>query len=121
MQVRVLLGEPILSGDVIAEIVLPICGTILVAVISVSLSYYFSSRAHTNSQWRSEKVNHYGMLLSSLSDLAVDGTVKRKANELFSLATNTIALVAPQSVVSALMAFHNEVRYSKSGQLGKTP
>ena len=30
----------------------------------------------------------------------------------FALATNTIALVAPQYVITALMAFHDEVKFS---------
>jgi hypothetical protein len=52
------------------------------------------------------------VLLSSLSDLAVDGTDKEKADQRFALAVNTIALVAPQCVIMALMDFHDEVKYS---------
>lgn len=52
------------------------------------------------------------VLLSALSDLAVDGIDKDVANKRFALAANTIALVAPQYVISALMNFHDEVKYS---------
>lgn len=52
------------------------------------------------------------MQLSSLSDLATDGTDKDEANRKFALASNTVALVAPQNVISALMEFHDEVKFS---------
>ncbi len=92
---------------------------ILVAIISTSgsiivasLTYYFTKRMQTKTEWQREKMNHYKVLLSALSDLAVDGTNKKEANEHFSLATNTICLVAPQYVVTALMEFHDEVKFS---------
>lgn len=76
--------------------------SILVAIISTSgsiivasLTYYFTKRMQTKTEWQREKMNHYKVLLSALSDLAVDGTNKKEANERFSLATNTICLVAP--------------------------
>ncbi len=47
-----------------------------------------------------------------MSDVAVDGKDKKEANERFSLASNTICLVAPQYVVTALMKFHDEIKYS---------
>ena len=83
-------------------------GSILIA----SLTYFLTKKMQTKSEWQHEKMNHYKVLLSSLSDLAVDGTDKRKANENFSLASNTICLVAPQYVVNALMEFHDEVKFS---------
>ena len=96
---------------------------ILVAIISVSgsiiiasLTYYFTRLMQTKTEWQREKMNHYKVLLSALSDLAVDGTDKRKANESFSLASNTICLVAPQCVVNALMEFHDEVKFSNPNQ-----
>jgi hypothetical protein len=50
--------------------------------------------------------------LTSISDLVVDGIDKNEANMRFALALNTIALVAPQYVVSALMNFHDEIKFS---------
>jgi hypothetical protein len=47
-----------------------------------------------------------------MSDLAVDGTDKEEANKRFALAVNTICLVAPQYVIKALTAFHDEVKFS---------
>ncbi len=90
------------------EIVLPICGTIIVT----AMSFYFPKKAQIDSDQRQRKVEHYKELLSAISDLAVDGMDKRRANERLSLAYNTIALVGAQDVVTALMAFHDEVKFS---------
>jgi len=84
------------------------CASILVA----SLTFYFTKKHERTVQLRNEKLNHYKVLFSALSDLAVDGTDKNDAGRRFSLATNTIALVAPQNVINALMSFHTEAMSS---------
>lgn len=93
--------------------------TIIVAIITVSgsivvaaLTFYLTKRHQLKVEWQHEKLNHYKVLISSLSDLAVDGTDKTEANMKFSLASNTIALAAPQDVIEALMDFHDEVKHS---------
>jgi hypothetical protein len=65
---------------------------------------------------KKEKLNHYKVLISAISDLAVDGTDKNDANMRFALAVNTIALAAPQYVISTLMTFHDEVKYSNQNK-----
>ncbi len=87
-------------------------GSILVAAVT----FYLTKRHQTKTEWQKEKVNHYKVLLSALSDLAVDGTNKDDANKRFALAVNTICLVAPQYVIHALMEFHNEVKYSNDSK-----
>jgi hypothetical protein len=93
--------------------------TIIIAIIGASatlfgaaLTYYLTKKQQIDKEWRDAKINHYKVLISSLSDLAVDGTDKNEANMRFALATNTISLVAPQYVVTALMNFHDEVKFS---------
>ncbi len=93
--------------------------TIIVAIITVSgsivvagFTFYLTKRHQLKVEWQHEKLNHYKVLISSLSDLAVGGTNKIEANMKFSLASNTIALAAPQDVIEALMDFHDEVKYS---------
>ena len=93
--------------------------TIIVAVVSASasilaaaLTFYLTKRHELAVQLRHEKLNHYKVLLAAISDLAVDGTNKTDANMRFALAVNTIGLAAPQYVISALMAFHDEVKYT---------
>ena len=86
------------------------------SVVAASLSFYLTKRHELAVQLRSEKLNHYKALFSALSDLAVDGTDKVDANLRFALAANTIALAAPQEVIAALMAFHDEVKFSNPNQ-----
>src|SRR5574341_44220 len=86
--------------------------TVSGSILAASLTYYYTKLLQTKTEWQHEKMNHYKVLLSSLSDLAVDGKDKIEANQRFSLAFNTICLVAPQYVVTALMNFHNEIKYS---------
>ena len=92
---------------------------ILVAIISAAASlavaaitFFLTKRKEREAEWQKQKLNHYKVLFSALSDLAVDGTDKHDANMRFALAANTIALVAPQYVIKALMAFHDEVKFS---------
>lgn len=93
--------------------------SILVAIISASgsiivasLTFYLTKKYQIQAELRRDKIDHYKVLLSSLSDLATDGIDKDDANRRFSLAANTIALVAPLSVINALMEFHDEIKYS---------
>ena len=92
---------------------------IIIAIIGASatlfgaaLTYYLTKKQQIDKEWRDAKINHYKVLLTSISDLVVDGIDKNEANMRFALALNTIALVAPQYVVSALMNFHDEIKFS---------
>ncbi len=92
---------------------------IVVAIITVSGSLviaaatFFLTKSHQiQMEWQQKKINHYKELLSAMSDLAVDGIDKEDANIRFAHSVNTIVLVAPQKVITALMEFHNEIKYS---------
>ncbi len=82
------------------------------SVIVAALTFYLTKRHELSVQWRGEKLNHYKVLFSALSDLAVDGTDKDEANKRFAMAANTISLAAPQYVIDALMAFPDEGKFS---------
>jgi hypothetical protein len=93
---------------------------ILIAIISASASilvasftFYFTKRYQTNSEWKKEKLEHYRKLLVSISDLAVDGKDKEKANQDYSEYSNTICLVASQDVIFKLMKLHDEIKLPK--------
>ena len=92
-----------------------------VSIFSIALSYYLTKRYQLFVDLRNEKISHYKILLTAISDLAVDGMDKEDANRRFSLAANTIALVAPQYVIEALMVFHNWVNYSNRENWDKSP
>lgn len=86
------------------------------AVILAALTFFLTKRSERLSEWRQKKLDHYKQLLSGISDLAVDGIDKNEANKRFALTVNTIALVAPQSVITALMNFHDEIKFSNQNK-----
>ena len=92
------------------NIVIAAIGVIGSAMVA-SLSYFFTKRQQREAEWRSSKLNHYKTLLSAISDLAGEKP-GREAHRRFALAFNTIGLVAPQSVIDALIVFHSEIRGS---------
>lgn len=81
-------------------------------IIIAAMTYYFTKRHEFEIQQQKDKINHYKVLLSALSDLAMDDTDKEEANKRFALAVNTIALIANQDVITALMKFHDEIKFS---------
>ncbi|MCK4752837.1 MAG: hypothetical protein KAS75_05270 [Planctomycetes bacterium] len=86
--------------------------TVSGSIIIAALTFYFTKKHEIKVEWQKRKLDHYKVLMSSISDLAVDGTDKEEANMKFSFAVNTIALAAPQYVISALMAFHDHIKFT---------
>lgn len=82
------------------------------AVLIAAFTFYLTKRYEIRREWRQKKLEHYKEFLSAISDLAVDGIDKDKANKRLALAANTISLVAPQNVITAWMNFHQEIKYS---------
>jgi len=82
------------------------------AIFVAAITYYLTKKNELDLRWRNEKIAHYKNLLTAISDLAIDNVDKEDANLRFASATNTIALVAPQEVINALMDFHNEIKFS---------
>ncbi|MBI5429971.1 MAG: hypothetical protein HY938_05875 [Nitrosomonadales bacterium] len=82
------------------------------SILVASLTFYFTKKHEREADLRNEKLNHYKVLFSAMSDLVVAGANKNDAAMRFSLAVNTIALAAPQNVINALMSFHNEASSS---------
>lgn len=76
------------------------------------MTFYLTKRAERRDKLQQRKLEHYGQLLGAISDLASDAADSPEANELFNRAVNTIVLVAPQNVVQAVMAFHDEIKIS---------
>jgi hypothetical protein len=84
------------------------------SVIVAAGSFVWTNRQRRQDDLRQRKLDHYKELLSAFSELAIDGTDKDAANLRLCRAMNTIALVAPQEVVTALMNYHKEVAFSNS-------
>jgi len=86
------------------------------SIIVASASFFFAKRYVVKAKWQQEKLSHYKILLSSISDLATEGTDVKAANLGYFQAFNTIALVAPQNVIDALIAFQEEIRSTNSNK-----
>lgn len=91
--------------------------SIIVASISAVVTvivFFVSKYLERQAEWRYRKIEHYGILLSAISDLALDDIDcdKDEANRRFATASNTIGIAAPQGVINALMDFHDEVKFS---------
>lgn len=86
------------------------------SVIVVALSHFFSRRKDRDTEWRNQKIAHYKELLAALSETAIHGINHDRAQERFANAFNTVSLVAPQSVVDVLLAFHSEIAISNPNQ-----
>ncbi|UIR57455.1 hypothetical protein LZQ00_06455 [Sphingobacterium sp. SRCM116780] len=91
---------------------------ILVAIISATasiivatVSFILNKRAERRDYLQQKRLAHYQELLASISDLAIKQDLA-KANLRFANAVNTIGLIAPQNVITALMEFHREIRIS---------
>ena len=82
---------------------------LLGSVTTAAISYAFTKRQQLEAQWRESKRTHYQHLVSALSDVAVEGQ-DVAAWRRFVSAVNTIALVAPQSVVQAVLAFNDKIQ-----------
>ena len=99
---------------------------VLVAIITVSgsvivaaVSYFLTKRHQREAEWRDSKLTHYKNLLSSISELAMDNN-DIDAHRAFANAMNTLALVAPQEVVEASLAFFDVVNISSKDKSKET-
>lgn len=82
-------------------------GSLLVASATFMLTKVHQRR----SELQQQKLNHYKVLLSAMSDTA-QGADVQEAVKRFALAVNTICLVAPQYVIHSLMDLHDEIKPS---------
>jgi hypothetical protein len=82
------------------------------SIIVAAITFVLTKRAQRKDVLQERKLAHYQELLSAISDLVIDDLDKTAANIRFARSVNTIALVAPQNVIDALMVFHDEVKYT---------
>lgn len=102
-------GCNIMNSSILVAII-----TVVGSLLAASITFYLTKNHQIEAEWRHEKLNHYKVLLSSISELAEDGINRGEANKRFLLAFNTIALVAPQYVIKALVDYQYETRTSNS-------
>jgi hypothetical protein len=79
------------------------------AILSASIIFLLTKRYERSRDWREKKLIYYQELLSSISGLVVEKGNKHEADKRFATAANTIALVAPQYVIKALMDYNKHI------------
>lgn len=84
------------------------------SVVVAALSFALNKRAERKAALQQRKLVHHQELLNALSDLAVDGIDKDKANQRFANAANTIALVAAPYVIEPFDAISRRSQILKS-------
>lgn len=96
--------------------------TILVAFISAATalivaaaSYWFNKRRDREAEWRKLKLDHYKEYVAALS--GVVGSRSTPATQArYADAVNSMTLVAPPSVLRALYALQDEIRFSNKNR-----
>ena len=78
------------------------------SVVAAVITFALNKRAERADALQQRKIEHYKELLFALSDVAIDGS-DEKCRRRYAQSVNTIALVAPQNVISSLMRFHSNV------------
>jgi hypothetical protein len=93
--------------------------TVQGALIAGAASMIVAAVAHVWTQYKAEaaklrerKLERYRELLASISDLADRSQDQAVARRRFAAAANTIVLVAPRDVVTAVMDFHEETSFA---------
>ena len=95
---------PTISTEIIV-VAISTLGSFTVA----AFGFFFTKRYEIKAEWRGRKVSHYKELFDLLTDIGIDGT-DEKATLLFSKNFNSIALIASQEVINALLDFYDYVK-----------
>jgi hypothetical protein len=78
-------------------------------IFVAAITFFLTKSRERSVQLQQRKQTQYQELLSSISDLADESVELDQARRRFAAAVNTIVLVAPQPVISALMAYYREL------------
>jgi hypothetical protein len=81
--------------------------TVVGSIITGGLGYVFTKWREREAEWRSEKREHYKELAMCISNIVEE--VNTRENQIkYAQIFNRLNLVAPQSVIEALQAYHKE-------------
>lgn len=79
------------------------------SIVASTLAFVLNKWAERKDELQKRKIEHYKILLNAISDLVVRDLDKNTAIKNFARAVNTIALIAPQYVIEALMEYSDEI------------
>jgi hypothetical protein len=82
-----------------------------IRIVAAAVNHILTTRQKRNDELRQRKIEQYKALLAAISDLAVLG-LNDETDTKYASAFNMIALTAPQSVINALLDFHDEIQVS---------
>ena len=85
------------------------------AVVLAGASYWFTKKREREAELRKEKLEHYKDFVASLSGI-ISGEGTPEGQRAFARACNKLNLVAPQSVLSALQLFQQEIKVGNSSK-----
>jgi hypothetical protein len=80
----------------------------IITVAGAAISFYLTKYYERKMEWQREKINHYKTFLSALSDLA-NNKGDKKVLEKMADASNDLAIIAPQLVISLWMQLCKEL------------
>ncbi len=87
--------------------------SIIIAIVSAGLSYYFAKRLQINADERKLKEEYYQTYINAISKVAIDNYNKIAKDE-FANAHNTLTLVGSSEVVDLAMKFHDYIKIGSS-------
>lgn len=83
--------------------------SLVTAVVTASLSYYFTKKHQLKMEERKLKEEYYKSFIKALSDVAIDN-FNDEAQKRLSEGFNSLIVIASPAVVKKLMEFHNFIR-----------
>ena len=83
--------------------------TVTGSIVVASASFFLNENAKRKRELQQKKFEHYDLLFKSISALVTQKISKKEADEQFSQAVNTIALVASQEVITSIINFHDYI------------
>jgi hypothetical protein len=79
------------------------------SILVAAITFFLTKSKERSAHLQQRKQSQYQELLSAISDLADYSVTQEQGQRRFAAAVNTIVLVAPQSVIDALMAYYREL------------
>ncbi|MEK7775081.1 MAG: hypothetical protein AAB305_04265 [Candidatus Zixiibacteriota bacterium] len=87
-----------------------VLGTIVVAVISAYVTYYFTRKMQLEAEWRKDKLVYYQRFIDSISATTSGLEGMDESLRKFSHTFNSVSLIAPQCVADIAYSVYGDIR-----------
>ena len=78
--------------------------TFVGGALGAGVAYFLTKWREREAEWRKDKREHYKAFVGSLSGI-IEGEATPEGKVIFNRATNDLNLIAPQTVIEALIAY----------------